>query len=113
MPEINPFRGIFYNGSVVRMGDVVAPPYDVISPQLQAELYERSSYNVVRLILGREADPYDSAAKHLTKWWGDQVLIRDDVPRLYVLSQTFPLPDGLSIERVGFIAACRLEDFGE
>src|SRR5258708_34674794 len=113
MPEISPFPGIFYNGSVVQMDDVVAPPYDVISPHLQAELYERNPYNVVRLILGREADPYHSAAKHLTKWWSDRALIRDDEPRLYVLSQTFPLPGGSPVERVGFIAACRLEDPGK
>ena len=52
MAEIRPFRAVRYNPDVA--GDVslnVCPPFDVITPQLQQELYARSKYNIVRLEL--------------------------------------------------------------
>ena len=54
MAKIIPFKGILYNKEKIRdMKDVVAPPYDVISPSEQEELYKRHDNNVVRLILGK------------------------------------------------------------
>src|ERR1051325_1519155 len=53
MPEIKPFRAIMYNPARVEIGEVVAPPYDVISPEQREELYNQGPYNIVRLILGR------------------------------------------------------------
>ncbi|MBI4546703.1 MAG: DUF1015 domain-containing protein [Ignavibacteriae bacterium] len=113
MPDIKPFRGIFYNLSKIELAKVVAPPYDVIFPEQQAELYEQSPYNVVRLILGREENRYQSAAAYFQQWRSEKVLIADEVPALYILSQTFSLPDERTVERRGFIAACKLEEFGQ
>ena len=112
MPEIKPFHGILYNPGKVHLDDVVAPPYDVISPELQSELYERSAYNVVRLILGQEEDRYASAAKYFAQWKNEGIIEQESTDSLYVIVQNFTLPSGKSFERKGFIAACRLEDFG-
>lgn len=112
MPDIKPFRGILYNQEAVELGDVVAPPYDVISPQQQAYLYEKNPYNVVRLILGRERDWYATAARCLEDWRQNEILIQDDQPCVYVLSQTFDVA-GKQRTRRGFVAACRLEDIGK
>ena len=49
-------RGCATTRAVGDLGDVIAPPYDVISPAEQAALYARSPHNVIRLILPREAD---------------------------------------------------------
>jgi uncharacterized protein (DUF1015 family) len=38
MPEIRPFRGVLYNQAAVRLDEVVAPPYDVISPERRQKL---------------------------------------------------------------------------
>ena len=55
MAFILPFRGISYNPQKIKdFGEVVAPPYDVISPQEQEALYQRHPRNVVRLILNKE-----------------------------------------------------------
>jgi uncharacterized protein (DUF1015 family) len=44
MPEIQAFRGIRYDlGHVGSLSDVIAPPYDVISPELQTALYKKAS----------------------------------------------------------------------
>ena len=42
MPDIQAFRGLRYDlGHVGALSDVVAPPYDVIDPALQDELYKK------------------------------------------------------------------------
>ena len=111
MPEVKPFRGILYNPEKVSLSDVVAPPYDVISSHRQEELYGLSPHNVVRLILNREEDPYGYAGRCFGQWMHDGIMVKDPVPSVYLLSQQFILPDGHHIERTGFIAACRLEEF--
>ncbi|HLF19197.1 MAG TPA: DUF1015 domain-containing protein, partial [Bacteroidota bacterium] len=111
MPEIQPFRGYRYNLTRVSIVDVVAPPYDVISQTQQSQLYSRSPFNVVRLILGREEDRYSSAAKHFLEWQDKAILVRDQQSSIYVLHQTFENKDGSQVTRKGFIALCKLEEF--
>ena len=54
MPKIEAFSGLRYDlGHVGSLSNVVAPPYDVIDPEMQDALYERHPANVVRLILNR------------------------------------------------------------
>src|SRR5713226_6973804 len=81
--DIKPFRGIFYNSDKVNLADVVAPPYDVISPEQRDQLYAASSYNAVRLILGREEDRYSSAARYYGEWRKERILIKDEMPSIY------------------------------
>jgi uncharacterized protein (DUF1015 family) len=108
MATIKPFRALRYNLQKVELEKVVAPPYDVISPDQQNGYYEVSPYNVIRLILGREEDRYASAAHHLNAWLKDEILIHDEEPALYMLAQTFIGTDGNTITRKGFIGACEL-----
>ena len=55
MAEIIPFRALRYNPRFVSdLTQVVAPPYDVISPEAQDRYYARHPYNVVRLILAKD-----------------------------------------------------------
>lgn len=111
MADISPLRGYLYNPSKVSLPDVIAPPYDVISPEQQSQLYDTSPYNVVRLILGREEDRYTSAAQSFDAWKRENILVRDATPAFYFLHQTFDDGDGKQITRKGFIARCRLEEF--
>ncbi|MBI5214328.1 MAG: DUF1015 domain-containing protein [Ignavibacteriae bacterium] len=113
MPELQPFTAILYNTKKVILSDVVAPPYDVISQQQQNDLYSRNAYNIVRLILGKEENRYTSAAQFYNRWREENVLTDDDVPALYVLTQTYMVADGKQVTRRGFIAACRLEELGK
>src|SRR5258708_24781887 len=112
MPEIKPFRAIMYNPLRVDIAEVVAPPYDVISREAQELLYHRSPHNIVRLELGSEENPYASAARLFEEWSDDGILVREAEPALYFLSQRFSGPGGREVDRRGFIAACRLEEFG-
>jgi uncharacterized protein (DUF1015 family) len=112
MAEIAPFAAWRYDADRVgRMSDVIAPPYDVISPAEQDALYERSPHNVVRLILARDAERADAAARTLRSWIDDGVLAQESEPAVYLYSQRFTLPDGRALRRDGVICRLRLEDF--
>ena len=112
MAIFRPFRGLRYDPAVV--GDaaaVTAPPYDVIDRAQRDRLYERSPYNVVRVDLSREPDPYGSGAHTLAGWRSEGAITRDPRPSLYLYAQRFVLPDGGTRERIGIIGALRLESF--
>lgn len=119
MANIKPFRGVRYDSA--RVGDVsrvVSQPYDRITPELRERYYELSPYNVVRLIRGRESaddsetnNVYTRARDTYLAWLQDRVLIREPQPALYVLHQTFSLPDGRVLTRRGVIAALELTSF--
>ncbi|GAJ23054.1 unnamed protein product, partial [marine sediment metagenome] len=55
MAEIRPFRGMRYNQQLVKdLSSVICPPYDIITPQVEQELYHQSEYNFVRLEHSRQ-----------------------------------------------------------
>jgi uncharacterized protein (DUF1015 family) len=57
VPSIRPFKAVVYNNKKIKkILKVVAPPYDVIPPDMQDELYRIHENNVVRLILGKVRD---------------------------------------------------------
>ncbi len=116
MVAIAPFRALRYNpGLVGDLSAVVAPPYDVISPQQQDQLYERSPYNVVRLILGKESpadspsdNRYTRAKQTFEAWRAAGVLVRDERPALYLCEHAFRW-EGHSCRRLGFLARLEFE----
>jgi uncharacterized protein (DUF1015 family) len=120
MPTIQPFRGLRYDlGHVGSLSDVVTPPYDVISPAFQEELYKKHPANFIRLELNRDepgdteqSNKYTRAAKFLKQWRQEGVLQLDPDPALYVYHQTFE-HEGRMVTRRGFMGRVRLERFGE
>lgn len=120
MARVRPFRGVRYDPKKVRdITDVVAPPYDVISPELQDELYRRSPFNVVRLILGKELpgddeseNKYTRAARLWRRWLDEGILLREERPCLYVLRDVFSTPEGERVVRLGILAEVQLEPLG-
>ena len=47
MVVFRPFRGWKYNPEVVGdLAEVVCPPYDLVTPELQESLRQRNPYNV-------------------------------------------------------------------
>jgi uncharacterized protein (DUF1015 family) len=114
MPEIMPFKGILYNPELLKSADgLICPPYDVISPAFQQQLYNSSPFNAIRLELPKEADPYEAAGVRLAEWLQAGELQHDTEPAIYPYFQTFNDVDGVSHTRCGFFAAMRLHDFAE
>ncbi len=120
MPDIQAFRGLRYDlKHVGSLSQVIAPPYDVIGPELQNQLYKAHPANVVRLILNREepgddaaTNRYSRAARFLSNWRSEGVLAQEPQPAIYVYDQVFNYA-GREFTRRGFMARCRLERFGE
>lgn len=104
-------------GHVGSLSEVIAPPYDVIGPELQDALYKQHPANVIRLILNRdepgdgEGDRYDRASRFLKNWAQEGVLQTESDPAIYVYHQQFDY-DGQTFVRRGFMARVRLEPFG-
>lgn len=122
MASIYPFRAWRYNPSTVRLDDVVTQPYDKISPAMQQAYYQRSPYNLVRIILGlpelfdaeKGESVYARAARDFSSWREQGVLIQEKSPSVFAYSQRFNVP-GTEIvkERRGFIALGKLHDYAE
>ena len=108
--EVKPLNALVYNQQKVDMKDVIAPPYDVISSKYRDELYERSPYNITRLILSNAENPYEDAANSFHKWINDEILIKNEKPVILYLVQKYKL-NGKEITRKGFIARNKIEDF--
>lgn len=120
MPDIQAFRALRYDlGHVGSLSDVTAPPYDVISPDQQTQLYKQHPANCVRLILNRPepadddaSNPYSRAARFFRDWQRQGVLFSEAQPAVYAYHQEFQYAGG-SYTRRGFLARVRLERFGE
>jgi uncharacterized protein (DUF1015 family) len=84
-----PFRGVRYaRDRVSGIANVTSPPYDVISGGILEHLRAADPHNVVRLILpGNGPDGSQAAAGLLREWLSAGVLIRDEMPALYLYEQ--------------------------
>jgi uncharacterized protein (DUF1015 family) len=109
--EIQPFRGVFYGVPEADLPKVLAPPYDVIPPAYQADLYARDPRNIVRVVLNRqEGDAgYEEAGSTYRRWLEDGVLAEDGEAALYLLEQSFQA-EGRTLRRYGVLARFRAED---
>jgi len=113
--NVQAFRGIRYNREKAPDLDaVVAPPYDVISPEQKESFLARDPSNVVRLILPDEAggrDKYSQADHLLHEWLEEGILLHDEQPSMYVCAQEYEV-GGDMIRRIGLTCLVRLEDYG-
>ncbi len=116
MAEVFPFRGVRYDERAVgNLTDVVAPPYDRVPDDVQATLYARHPYNIVRLTKGKAeagddaaTNVYTRAAQTLREWMEQGILIRDPEPSLYVYHQEYTF-GGEHLTRKGFMALAQLQ----
>jgi uncharacterized protein (DUF1015 family) len=116
LADVRPFRGLRYRpGVAANLADLLAPPFDVISPEAQGFLLRRHPANVVRLELGEERpddtpqdNRYTRAAAALRRWLAEGILAIDPEPAFYVYDQEF-FRDGRLLRRRSLLARVRLE----
>jgi uncharacterized protein (DUF1015 family) len=104
-------RGVRFNAEHVQLGSVLAPPYDVISPQQRERLYGRDLRNIVRIDYGQpyegdipgSDDVYTRAASHLQSWRRLGVLVEAGRPGFDVVAHDFPTAGGETVRRLGLI----------
>jgi uncharacterized protein (DUF1015 family) len=131
MADVQPLHALHYDLSVVgTLGDVVAPPYDVIDAAQRAALIARSPLNVVAVDLPRaptagkggadgqadapseRADPYRAAGELFESWQLQGAVVRDSEPAVWAHTQRYTGPDGVQQTRRGFFCRVRIEEYG-
>ncbi|MFL6028706.1 MAG: DUF1015 family protein [Gaiellaceae bacterium] len=109
MADVRPFRAERYDEAKAGpLEQLVAPPYDVISPPQREEYLARSPYNVVHLTL---PDDEPQAARDIAAWRAEGVLARDAEPAAWLLSQEYTGPDGVQRTRSGLVASLRAQPY--
>ena len=127
--QIKPFKAFRFDKEISGdVGNCIAPPYDVISPDRQEQLYKKSKHNIVRIIKGRttasdngDNNQYTRAADYLNNWIKQGVLKQDTAETIYAYVQDFELAGpaaafaetSTKYRRFSFIALAKLEEFGE
>ena len=117
MARVLPFRGLRYDPQVVTLGDVLAPPYDVVDQAQRQRLMANALQNVIRFEAGPdlpddrpgERDRYTRARDHLAAWRASGAMLEEREPALYLYSHGFHPPGGGALERIGCFAAVGLE----
>ncbi|MDD5226269.1 MAG: DUF1015 domain-containing protein [Candidatus Omnitrophica bacterium] len=117
--DFQPFKAWRYNTECVKVSEVLAPPYDVISQEKQKKLYENSPFNCIRLILNKkdptdtdQSNAYTRARDTFQDWQKQGVLIQEQEPCFYVYRQTFKDPVTQSTKnRFALLGRVRLEPF--
>ena len=105
MADVAPFLAVRYT---LPSPSVVAPPYDVISPAEREVLEARDPHNVVHLTL---SDSEEEAGRLFRAWVDEGVLVRDEKPAVWALSQDYVGPDGIARTRAGIVASLRAEPY--
>lgn len=112
MPRFEPFTGLRYAlDSAVDLGELVAPPYDVVDDAQRAELAARSPHNAVHVDLpvARDAaDRYDAAARLLHEWQRAGVLVTDPRPSFTIYRMGYVDDAGTTRHTTGVIGALEL-----
>ncbi len=117
--DIIPFKALRFDISVVGdVGDCVCPPYDVIDPEARQKLYDKSQFNVVRVVKGKttpsdteQDNQYTRSADFLNSWIESGALKFDPKGIVYGYVQDFEIA-ARSFRRSAFVALGKLEEFG-
>src|SRR5581483_9404972 len=108
MARVQPFHAVRYGELAGPVERLVAPPYDVLGPAERDRYLAESPYNVVHLTL--PDDPAEAAALWRA-WLAEAILVREDEPAAWRLSQDYVGPDGVARTREGMVCSLRAEPY--
>jgi len=91
MVEIAPFKGITYNKEKIgNLDEVMSPPYDIISEEMQNKLYKKHPNNFVKLILGKQFQSdtkkdnrYTRSKQLFDEWQKNSILLESEKNAIY------------------------------
>lgn len=115
MARFEPFPGIRYDLSRVQLGEVIAPPYDVIDEAERQGLVQQHEANAVRVELPAQEDDrdrYEVARCLLAEWMADGTLISDDRPTFTAYRMSYSDDAGRARHTTGVIGALELRPPG-
>ncbi len=110
MPRIAPFPAIRYAPGT-DLQAVIAPPYDVLSDADVSELAARDPHNIVHVDVPTGGDDrYEVAARTLSGWLDEGILVRDDVPSLTIYRMAFTDATGAARTISGVLCGLEVVD---
>jgi len=114
--EIHPFRALRYSPRVIEergLDNLVAPPYDRVTPTIREELYGRAPENIVRFDARKDegGDVYAGASDQLKEWLRSGVLYHERSAAVWIHQVVFPGRDGTMKTRRSLVALVRLEPY--
>mgnify|MGYP001822427417 CR=1 FL=1 len=117
MPDLRPFRALRFATAAADLSEVLAPPYDIISPAERQALLARDPHNVVRIELPADPgqagpDDYAAAAATATEWRARGVLVQDAEPTVTVHEMRWTDGEGRDQTATGLLCRLGLEEYG-
>lgn len=125
MATVRPFSGLRFNDVAGPLKDLVAPPYDVLSPSERDEYAAKNPANIVHLTLPEQRKDdrskfvkYARSAAQLEQWRRDGVVLAEEKPSFYRYTQTFevdaPGPGGSQkFTRTSLIVLLKVEPYSK
>lgn len=121
MADVLPFAGTRFNvrEKQLDLGQLLCPPAETIPAELRDQLHQRSEFNLVRIISGKESASDDDACNRFTRaaecyreWKAKNILVDEQRKCFYVYEQEWkPAGARKTIRRRGFIALVKLQDY--
>jgi uncharacterized protein (DUF1015 family) len=116
MVKVVPFKGILYNKEKIdNFEDVMSPPYDIISKEMQSKLYDKNHYNFVRLTLNKikESDNendnrYSRAKKLFEEWQNQNILVQSNKPAIFPYKISYKVKNQIKTMN-GFFVLLKLD----
>lgn len=105
MADVQGFRAVRYSGAAGALADLVAPPYDAVSPQERQDLQARSPYNVLHLTL---PDSAEDAGRRYRDWLSSGVLVREEAAAAWFVAE-----EHRGRQRHGLIVSLPAEPYSE
>lgn len=112
-------RALRVRPEVLDPGEVICPPYDMITPQLHRRLLDHSPHNAVRWILGENPDApldeevYRGCGEALRSALADERLLREEKPCLYRYQVSHGGDSGEENILTGILGAIETRPWGE
>ncbi len=119
MATVRPFHGLRFDAAAGDLKDLVAPPYDVLSPEERDAYAAKNAHNVVHLTLPEQLPDdrskfvkYARSAARLEEWRRDGKVHREERPAFYRYSQDFTVPGtGQTFHRTKLIVLLKVEPY--
>jgi uncharacterized protein (DUF1015 family) len=119
MATIRPFQGLRFTPDAGPLAELVAPPYDVVTPEQREALAEKNKHNVVHVTLPKSEDgerskfvKYTRSAATVEEWRRQGIVAPEDQPALYRYRQRFTVPgSGQTYERTTLVALIKVEPY--
>lgn len=119
MATIRPFRGLRFTPQAGPLELLVAPPYDVLTPEERDAFAAKNPHNIVHLTLPEQKPDdrskyvkYARSAALLAEWRRSGVLAPENEPVLYRYVQTFAVPGvDAPLVRTSVIALIKTEPY--